>query len=470
MRSGRMGKTSMIRKCGPFLACLLLAQAGPLFACKVPVFEYALKHWSPGVFRATLMQDGPLTDKQQAAVDAIRSAGNPPPFNLDLVILDLSSDPGAAKAQAIQDRPDMTFPWLAVQYPNPLERVTVGKGNWPPGMGQEAPPGMAPPRPPGMAPPMPPGMAPRPPRADAKPDKPKRAPSAWRPTSGDGRPMWAGPLREETLRLLLDSPARREAARCILAGGSIVWLLLESGDASQDGPALTLLQQELHRLKAEIEMKDAEQEKKEAERSAAPPGMPQPPPGEQEQEEEKINYTFPILRVSRQDPAEELFVAQLLGAGPGLADHKGPIVFPIFGRGRALDGIAGPMLNGQGITAAAEFLCGDCSCMIKEQNPGTDLLIAADWSSANDFTPPKGVADALGGLPSLALLPPMPPPAPTPAPVAAPVPAKPATPPPPARKAATIDPMARNTFVAACVLLVLAVVGSVIVLGRKRGR
>jgi hypothetical protein len=38
-------------------------------------------------------------------------------------------------------------------------------------------------------------------------------------------------------------------------------------------------------------------------------------------------------------------------------------------------------LEPQVIEQAAKFLCGACSCLVKEQNPGFDLLLTSDWDS-----------------------------------------------------------------------------------------
>jgi hypothetical protein len=59
-----------------------------------------------------------------------------------------------------------------------------------------------------------------------------------------------------------------------------------------------------------------------------------------------------------------------------------PMLFVVYGRGRAL-----PPFIGKGITASnlvdiAEFITGACSCTVKEQNPGVDLLMGYDWRSA----------------------------------------------------------------------------------------
>jgi hypothetical protein len=57
----------------------------------------------------------------------------------------------------------------------------------------------------------------------------------------------------------------------------------------------------------------------------------------------------------------------------------GPIVYPLYGRGRALVAFTPENLNADNIAQAAMFLCGACSCEVKALNPGVDLLVSADW-------------------------------------------------------------------------------------------
>jgi hypothetical protein len=43
--------------------------------------------------------------------------------------------------------------------------------------------------------------------------------------------------------------------------------------------------------------------------------------------------------------------------------------------------LVGKGITGKNLHDAAEFLAGACSCEIKDQNPGFDLLLAADWEA-----------------------------------------------------------------------------------------
>jgi hypothetical protein len=174
-----------------------------------------------------------------------------------------------------------------------------------------------------------------------------------------GVSAWKGPFTPDTGRLLVDSPARRELVRRLAKGDSIVWVLVD-GDQS----SVSLLDTELRKLEKEITLPEVD---------------PNDPRTEGNTE---LKIAFSVLPVSRGNPAEELFVSMLTNTDPELRKETGPIAFPLFGRGRMLTGFAGRNLNAVNIGEATRYLCGACSCEIKEQNPGVDMLLAADWDAA----------------------------------------------------------------------------------------
>jgi len=69
---------------------------------------------------------------------------------------------------------------------------------------------------------------------------------------------------------------------------------------------------------------------------------------------------------------------------------------PVFGRGRALTALSGFEVSANVLSQAAAFLCGACSCEVKEMNPGKDLLLAANWEAG--FTIAPASSDAPGTL------------------------------------------------------------------------
>ncbi|MGD9714679.1 MAG: hypothetical protein AB7V46_21860, partial [Thermomicrobiales bacterium] len=164
----------------------------------------------------------------------------------------------------------------------------------------------------------------------------------------------------------LDSPARRKVVRHLTRGASAVWVLLACGDRKADDAAETLLKRELSRMEKEIVLPEQPEED-----SMLLTALP-------------LKVLFPIVRINRTDPDESAFVRMLMNSEEELAGAKGPVIFPIFGRGRALWSLEGETLTAREIEATARFLCRDCSCRVKDDNPGTDVLIVADWDGLLD--------------------------------------------------------------------------------------
>jgi hypothetical protein len=182
--------------------------------------------------------------------------------------------------------------------------------------------------------------------------------------------LWAGPLTEANVAALLDSPARRRLVEAAGRGDAVVFLLLESGGRAADDAAAALVEKRLALLPGEIV-------------------LPEPQPdGPQLRSALPLRAAFSLLRLAPGEAAEQTFVRMLLRSDEGLADVRGPIVFPIFGRGRSLGGLHGKELNEDQIRQAARFLCGACSCQVKELNPGIDLLLSANWDNLLESAAP----------------------------------------------------------------------------------
>jgi hypothetical protein len=201
---------------------------------------------------------------------------------------------------------------------------------------------------------------------------------------------WSGPLDERTADLLGDSPMRREIIRRLLSGDSVVWLLLESGDRDADEKARQLLAQRLPALEREIQLPTLQDDDRRHLQSKVP-----------------LRIAFPGIRLSRTDPAEAFLIRVLLASHPGVEKQTGPLVFPLFGRGRVAAPLYGKHLTAEDVEETAIYLCGPCSCEVKRDNPGSDLPFAVDWDSALGSGGPG--KELLGGeLPSVPALTPAP--------------------------------------------------------------
>lgn len=177
--------------------------------------------------------------------------------------------------------------------------------------------------------------------------------------------VWSAEYSEENVKRLVDSPARQEIAERLGSGESAVWVLLECGDAKKDAEAAKFLDERLEYLAGVMNLpKLDDQDIKNG--LVSIPG-------------DGLRLAFSTLKVKRNDPAESAFVAMLLASEEDLRELNEPMVFPIFGQGRVLYALVGKGIAVETVDSAAQFLIGSCSCQVKEQNPGVDLVMAVDW-------------------------------------------------------------------------------------------
>lgn len=186
-------------------------------------------------------------------------------------------------------------------------------------------------------------------------------------------------ISPENVETLLESPVRKELSKRLLSGQTAVWLLLESGDAAKDNAAFATLQSSLKTLTSQLKLPDGVTTQEEALRAQSA--------GRHENADVlltdlPLKIEFSILRVSRRDAREAVLMAMLMRLEPDLGDfiHE-PMAFPVFGRGRALEPLIGKGIRDDNLLQTASYLCGACSCEIKDRNPGMDLLISADWAT-----------------------------------------------------------------------------------------
>lgn len=177
--------------------------------------------------------------------------------------------------------------------------------------------------------------------------------------------IWSADFNEANVKMLEDSPARQQIAERLGAGESAVWVLLESGDKAKDDEAAKFLDERLEYLAGVMELPKLDQQD-------VKNGLVSVPG-------DGLRLAFSTLRVKRDDPAESAFIAMLLASEPDLREIEEPIAFPIFGQGRVLYALVGKGIKVETVDRAAQFLIGSCSCQVKEQNPGVDLVMAVDW-------------------------------------------------------------------------------------------
>lgn len=296
-------------------------------ACSVPVFRYALEHWESDPYRLTVFHRGPLSAEEEERLASLSQRLHDPDgrrlANLELVTVDLSKEVPPEVRTLWEQQSGETLPVAVLQRPGS--------------------------------------------------------------DSHTGAVVCRGPLQEAFLERVFDSPLRQTIAAQLLEGESIVWVLLESGDAARDEAAFSTLTSELKRLAETLRLPAID--------PADAADLSLPP--------ETLKISFVAHRLSREDEREEVIREMLLSVEPDLRDdlYRGePMAFPIFGRGRVLYTLIGEGIHRDTIEEACRFLTAGCQCTVKRENPGIDLLFAVAWSRYVEPTVPLKPLPPLVGL------------------------------------------------------------------------
>ena len=283
--------------------------AASAFACRIPVFRYALERWPPDLFELVVVHRGDLDEQQLEIVRSIesRATDDTHPANLRVTTMDVDQEDLATENRALLealqiDGSEVTAPRLILLFPLQRRRATIA---------------------------------------------------------------WQGELTAENAARLTDSPLRRKVVEGVLAGDSAVWVLIEGSDKTANDAAAATLESELARIESLIKLPTQEILEAEEEFRA--------------DTAVELRIGFTLLRLRRDDPSEAVFLSLLLGTESDLRDFDEPITIPIYGRGRTYYALIGKGINADLIEQNCRFICGDCSCQVKEQNPGSDVLLAVNW-------------------------------------------------------------------------------------------
>lgn len=174
-------------------------------------------------------------------------------------------------------------------------------------------------------------------------------------------PILASDFDRDAVQRVVTSPIRAELVKRLTEGQTAVWLLLESGDKEKDDTAAKLVAERLVELEKELKLPELTSDSADRLLSKVP-----------------LHVSFSVLRLPR-TADERMLVELLVRSEDDLADRKDPMIFPVFGRGRALLPLVGAGITPDNVRDSAGFLVGACSCEVKELNPGFDLLLTAAW-------------------------------------------------------------------------------------------
>lgn len=176
--------------------------------------------------------------------------------------------------------------------------------------------------------------------------------------------LWSGSLEKASLDALLDSPGRQRILQHILAGDSVIWVIV--GDGSPE------MEAEAGRVEKRLRF---------LENVASLPIQDPNDPDSQLGPGPALLLKFTTLHINSKDPAEQILVSML--AGPeGRIPRGQAFAAPVFGRGRVLGAWPLQQLDDATLEESSMFLVGRCSCRVKNENPGWDLLLNVDWEKA----------------------------------------------------------------------------------------
>jgi hypothetical protein len=88
-----------------------------------------------------------------------------------------------------------------------------------------------------------------------------------------------------------------------------------------------------------------------------------------------------VIELSRNSKEEAHFVSLLLNVEDDLKVIQEPMLYGVFGRFKALEPLLGKGISEENINLMIGYLTAECSCLIKDDLPGTDILFTDKWDS-----------------------------------------------------------------------------------------
>jgi hypothetical protein len=331
-----------------FISYLYLFSSGNLYACKVPVFRYALERWPAEDYQAIVVYKDSLTAEQAQTVKYLESqtkAGGGL-LNLNVIRRDISLKNNDLAKRFLVKYDDKALPMIYLFYPQHIKERGL---------------------------------------------------------------VWSGDLTLENAKALSISKKLNNIYQKIVGGSSAVWLFLESGNKDKDERAYQLLKETLQKLEKEMELPagvvtaTGELTGVDPETAANKDNVL---PENMLQANVPLKISFTIESLSYKNQEEQVLLDILTKIEPDLGDLKTePMIFPIFGQGYLLPPLIGAGINEKNIFDISSYVCGPCSCQIKVQNPVVDILMAANWEALvtgnieeeKELPPLTGAAELIKG-------------------------------------------------------------------------
>jgi hypothetical protein len=296
---------------GVLVTSLTLFATQAAWACKTPVYRYAMYNWEPTPYRVYYLYDGKIAPADTEVHRLLTgSASDALKANVELHLLDVR-DPAA------------------------VEKLPMG-------LHEEATAIL---------------------RTQGTESLPRYAAVTPHQTM-----LHAGALSATGAKTLVDSPVRTRLAALLAGSHSGVFLLVCGADEAATNAAEQTVKAFLGELadgKVDLHVPPPPD-------AQVDPDEPDPVPP---------TLKLELIKIARDDPQEKWLVESLMHVESELAERTDPMVFLIYGRGRAHLPSVGKGIAADELAAQARFILGACSCTVKRENPGLDLLIRADWKS-----------------------------------------------------------------------------------------
>ncbi len=142
---------------------------------------------------------------------------------------------------------------------------------------------------------------------------------------------------------LTSSPLREKAASELMAGKLCVMLYLKTDNKEKDEKGLRELRNAI---------------------GASPFG-----------------HIITVVELSRNSREEHHFASMLLNIEDDLKDIPEPMLFGVFGKFKALEPLLGRGISEDNINLMIDYFTAECSCLIKDDLPGTDILFTNQWEN-----------------------------------------------------------------------------------------
>ncbi len=312
MRRSPNLKVSITKYFGPLFVLVCAALNAPLAsACNIPVFRYALERWQSDNCQIVVFHQSALTDLQEKLLAKLarKNAAGGPIANLEIVRSVIGQETNS----------ELSSLWISLRDQTKASEASVGA-----------------------------------PYAVAR----------IRMTGQRKVNVWHGKLEDLEQLGLLESPARKKLVDRLMAGDSVVWLMLKSADEKRNEALRSLMNAQFAKLAKQMKL---------------PEGIGLP--GSELFAEVPLLLQFSMIEIDPQDKRESWLIKLMSSIDPEAVAKGEPMLAPVFGRGRALEILPGSMINDGLVEDLTLFICGACSCQVKERNPGFDLLISADWDT-----------------------------------------------------------------------------------------